>query len=788
MGQAVLDRLRLLDPGRVRLRTALRTVLAALAALLATAALCSAADLPGGIVVIATVVAVMVSRTLHETSLAHRLSALLYVPAIGLLAGYVGRFMLHHTWWGSAMYVAAVGASRYLLRFGGTVRRLGRLALTPLIAVMVVPIPPSAAEAAGPAWGAVAAAVAVCCVLLSQTALPAHPTHEAATAARDLIRASLRARTFPPGTPIASRRGTAFPPGARGLALLPGARRWRGGLLPGAAGVGGDFAPGAAEGPDADFSGTRGRPGLLPGAWGLALLPGARKWRGGLLPGAAGVGGDFAPGAAGRPEGSIPGAPGAVRAPRVRPGAAGARRALHRAALTVEDRLDAALLPPSAPLAALSTAVLRAEVLASASLDLPGQVPGAGDAGASPGPGSAAAGVVAGQVFAAADGGGSVKAQARTDGSAVEQPAAHAGGSASATAVEQAPADAGGGAAGSATAEVSASGGGDALDLALGEVEAAAAAVRRIPARARPAPEPKRAAARKGGVQPHTRLSVQLTAAMAVAFAVGHLLFPHRWTWTVITAFVVCSAARARGDVVHRSGLRVAGAFTGAVTGTLVAHVVAGTAPAAVAVIFCYLFLGLWLRDVSYALWAFCVTSLLAVLYSLNGEHGTAALLLQRPEGILAGSACGILAAYFVLPLRTETVMRGRAARALQVLQDLLTAAREPHAEPAALRRLARSLDRASRDLGDAAASARAHRTLFGRGAPHAADWADTLAVCVGRRGRWPRRPRGTWPRPARTWCWRPATSARCGAAWAAALTPSRPGRPRRRPPRTCTA
>ncbi|MBN6547686.1 FUSC family protein, partial [Actinacidiphila bryophytorum] len=263
-------------------------------------------------------------------------------------------------------------------------------------------------------------------------------------------------------------------------------------------------------------------------------------------------------------------------------------------------------------------------------------------------------------------------------------------------------------------------------------VEAAAAVVRRIPARARPAAEPPRAAARKGGVQPHTRLSAQLTAAMALAFAVGHLLFPHRWTWTVITAFVVCSAARARGDVVHRSGLRVAGAFTGAVTGTLVAHVVAGTAPAAVAVIFCYLFLGLWLRDVSYALWAFCVTSLLAVLYSLNGEHGTAALLLQRPEGILAGSACGILAAYFVLPLRTETVMRGRAARALQVLQDLLTAAREPHPETAALRRLARSLDRASRDLGDAAASARAHRTLFGRGAPHAADWVDTLAVCVG--------------------------------------------------------
>ncbi|WP_327290698.1 FUSC family protein [Streptomyces sp. NBC_01198] len=564
MGRALADRLRLLDPGRVRLRTAARTILAALAALLAALAMCRAADLPGGIVVIATVVAVMVSRTLHATSLAHRLSALLYVPAIGLLAGYVGRFMLHHAWWGAAMYVAAVGASRYLLRFGGHVRRLGRLALTPLIAVMVVPVPPSAAKATGPVWGAVAGATAVVCVLLSQAVLPARPTREAAAAARDLIPAARRLRALAPGTP----------------------------------------------------------------------------------------------------------------------GHARAALALHRAALTAEDRLDAAAVPvaASAALADLAAAVLHAEVLAHTPAAVPQQRPvPAGDAVPSgPGPGAGP-----GPAFAP------VAGAVLPDG---------------------------------------------ALTRALAEVEAAAAAVRAVPAREHPAPEPARPPARKG-LQPHTRLSVQLTAAMGAAFAVGHLLFPHHWTWTVITAFVVCSAARARGDVVHRSGLRVAGAFSGAVTGTVLAHLVAGVPPAAVAVIFCYLFVGVWLRDVSYAVWAFCVTSLLAVLYSLNGEQGSA-LLLQRPEGILAGSACGILAAYFVLPLRTETVMRGRAARALQILQDLLTAVRQPHPEPAALRKLARALDRAARDLSDAAASARAHRALLGRraaegAAPHAADWADTLAECV---------------------------------------------------------
>ncbi|MGW5352139.1 FUSC family protein [Streptomyces sp. NPDC004031] len=567
----MLDRLRLLDPGRVRLHTAARTILAALAALLTSAAVCAAEDLPGALVVIATVVAVMLSRSLHGTSLAHRLTALLHVPVVGLLAAVVGRFMLHHTWLGAAMYVAAVTAARYVMRFGGTVRALGRLALGPVIAVLVVPVPPGAAEAARPWWAASAGGLAVACVLLSQAVLPSRPAREAATAALDVLRAARRLLGLPPAAPARAR----------------------------------------------------------------------------------------------------------------------AARALHRAALTAEDRLAAAT-PASPSFGALAAAVLHAEVLATTS----GPARESGAAGpADPPPAHPLARLLPGRRSAV---------RARPPGTAAEGPA----------------------------------------ETAAAGVVAAAAAVRATRARERPAPQPPRGP-RPGpvrkGPQPQTRLTVQLAAAMALAFAAGHLVFPHHWTWTVITAFVVCSAARARGDVVHRSVLRISGAVAGAVTGTLAAHLVAGTPPAAVAVIFGYLFVGVWLRDVNYAVWAFCVTSLLAVLYSLNGEHDTAALLLQRPEGILLGSACGVVAAYFVLPLRTETVMRARAARALQALQALLAAVTEPDPQPAALRTLARSADRATRDLGDAAASARAHRALLARRrrrtqrrpAPHAADWADTLAACV---------------------------------------------------------
>ncbi|WNI15926.1 FUSC family protein [Actinacidiphila sp. ITFR-21] len=100
-------------------------------------------------------------------------------------------------------------------------------------------------------------------------------------------------------------------------------------------------------------------------------------------------------------------------------------------------------------------------------------------------------------------------------------------------------------------------------------------------------------------------MAAQRAAAMAAGFAAGHLFFPHHWTWTVITAFVVCSAARSRGDVVHRSGLRIAGAFTGALTGTLVAHPVSGAPAAGVTVTSCYLLIGVWLRDLIRAVWAF---------------------------------------------------------------------------------------------------------------------------------------------------------------------------------------
>lgn len=573
-----------LDPGRVRWHVAVRTITAALAALIAAYTVSRSAHLPSGMAVIATVVAILLSRTLHATSLTHRLAALAYVPIIGLAAGFTGRFMLQNPLPGAALYIAAVTASRYLLRFGGTVRSLGRLALTPLISVLVVPIPPHAARTTGPVWGGVAGLIATGCVVAVLTLVPARPTREAATAARDFVRAAQRLAAHPPGTRARAR----------------------------------------------------------------------------------------------------------------------AERDLHRVALIAEDRLDASALADGTdrtPLDALSAALLHAEVA---------------HADAAPEEAVRATSPTEVKPVTLADSASERPVVAPLPTPRSEPTAPAVGG--------RSP--------------------GQVADATLAAVRDLAVAVSRIPSRERPTPDTPPARPRRGaggGPAPHTRLAAQLGVAMAAAFAAGHLAFPHRWTWTVITAFVISSPARGRGDVVHRSALRIGGAFLGAVTGTFIAHTVAGDHPIAVIVIFCYLLIGLWLRESSYAVWAFSVTSMLAVLYTLNGERGSA-LLVQRPEGILLGSVCGIAAAFFVLPLHTETVMRGRAARALQAMQDLLTAAREPEPHPAAIRRLARSFDRAARELEEAATPARTHRRLLRRplstgSAPactaHAADWAECLPVCA---------------------------------------------------------
>ncbi|WP_044887562.1 MULTISPECIES: FUSC family protein [Frankia] len=168
-----------------------------------------------------------------------------------------------------------------------------------------------------------------------------------------------------------------------------------------------------------------------------------------------------------------------------------------------------------------------------------------------------------------------------------------------------------------------------------------------------------------------TRMAVQLAVALGAAFAVGRHVFGEHRSWLVLTAYLVHSGNRGRGDVAYRCAQRLAGAAVG----TAAATVVAGRFPAgddvSIVLIFVLLALGVWLRSASYAYWTACVTGVLALLYGYYGQTGTG-LLRERLAAVVLGAAIGLAAAWFVLPVRTGDVLRRRIADLLAALTDYL--------------------------------------------------------------------------------------------------------------------
>lgn len=257
-----------------------------------------------------------------------------------------------------------------------------------------------------------------------------------------------------------------------------------------------------------------------------------------------------------------------------------------------------------------------------------------------------------------------------------------------------------------------------------------------VPTPAAPAAEATAApeARRRPGV--HTRMALQMAGAVGGAFVAGRAVWPDHWAWVVLTAFIVCSGARGRGDVLFKGLQRAVGAAAGTVVATAVAGSFGPHEDAAVVLIFAVLALATWLRELSYAYWAGCVTAVLSLLYGWFGQSSDD-LLRTRLAAIGLGAAVGIAASWLILPLRTRDVLRRRTADALAALTELLGA---PGGDrPALLRGRARFAYGAAQ-LELLARPLRAERRTLGLarqlpgGAPstnpYRADVVDAVAAC----------------------------------------------------------
>jgi uncharacterized membrane protein YccC len=131
----------------------------------------------------------------------------------------------------------------------------------------------------------------------------------------------------------------------------------------------------------------------------------------------------------------------------------------------------------------------------------------------------------------------------------------------------------------------------------------------------------------------------------------------------------------------------------------------------------------LLLRDVNYAYWAACITLVVALLSPLGGDPERG-LLVERMLAILAGAICGVASAWFVLPIRTQDVIRRRLADALKALDDVVQSAHLPSEERLPL---LRAFEVRLRELQEVAIPVRWHRRILARNpnAEHPAIWVE---------------------------------------------------------------
>ena len=177
-----------------------------------------------------------------------------------------------------------------------------------------------------------------------------------------------------------------------------------------------------------------------------------------------------------------------------------------------------------------------------------------------------------------------------------------------------------------------------------------------------------------------TRMAIQMAVGLGAALAVGHALFGDRWPWTVLSAFLVAAGNRGRGDVVHKAGLRLAGALFGTLLATPVGDAVPPGRSSDLVLLFAIMLAALVLRARNYAFWAAGVTAMVALLHGYVGSGGGADILRERLIGVLLGSLLGVAAAWFVLPVRTGDVLRRRIADCLAALTDELADDADPAA------------------------------------------------------------------------------------------------------------
>ncbi|MCQ4045462.1 FUSC family protein [Streptantibioticus rubrisoli] len=200
--------------------------------------------------------------------------------------------------------------------------------------------------------------------------------------------------------------------------------------------------------------------------------------------------------------------------------------------------------------------------------------------------------------------------------------------------------------------------------------------------------------------RPTTRAAFQVGIGSALAIVGGEFLSSQRWYWAVLTCWVVFLNTSSTGEILVKGYRRVLGTVIGVIAGVLLAGLVGHHTWTAFALVLLCVFGAFFTAPLSYVLMSFFLTAMLGLLYTLLSTYSIAVLELRIEETVL-GAACGMIAALFVLPVRTHHHTDRQLREVLDKLAEVSSAAVEQlSGGPAAdLLDIARELDTALDNL-----------------------------------------------------------------------------------------
>jgi len=158
---------------------------------------------------------------------------------------------------------------------------------------------------------------------------------------------------------------------------------------------------------------------------------------------------------------------------------------------------------------------------------------------------------------------------------------------------------------------------------------------------------------KKCSLHPCTKKGLQASLVCGVAIVIGHYLSPAYPYWMALSAYVVILNTETIGHTAKKASHRLIGTFLGAIVGLIIAHLVAGQTCFMIVILVISIFMSFYLISLSYGVFAFWITMLLAIALELLSVKDIEQVLILRVFDTVIGASLSAMAATFIFPSKT---------------------------------------------------------------------------------------------------------------------------------------